>query len=277
MVTKKEQEEILARQLARKIRLENQFKPELRRFFKQVSSDATAMWLSSRRIPNLNSFSLELVSMLRAHYRRVNKAFGKEMRAEAKSMFLYIETKQLENIDAEIVKYINEHSEKQSEFILQTTERELNNIAATVVAASILENLDLSNAELAKEIERQFNVRAEGRIDTIAMTETQTPAEEIKYLEALGVAATIATQGQTVVKTWNTVLDEKTRPAHVAADRQEKKVNEPYIVKGERMPVPGSTILGASLGNTINCRCASINSITGEASPIFNSVTNLFE
>ena len=277
MASQKEQDEILARSLAKKIRLENQFKPELRRFFRQVSRDTTAVWLSNRTIPSLNSFSLELISLLRTHYRRESRAFGSEMRNESKKAFFLIETKQEENIDADIVKYINEHSIKQSEFILQTTERELNNITATVVAASVLEGLDLTNQDIARQIEREFNDRSKGRVDTIAMTETQTPAEEISYIEALGVAAVATQSGRDVVKTWNTVLDEKTRPAHVEADRQEKKVNQPYIVKGERLPVPGSTALGASLSNIINCRCTSINSLTGEVSPIFNSVLNEFQ
>ena len=277
MLTPKEQDEILARSLAKKIRLENQFKPELRKFFKQISKDATTKWLSNRTIPSLNSFSIELISILRNHYRRVNKAFGNELRKQSKKSFLILETKQEENIDADIVKYINEHSEEQSQFILQTTERELNNIAATVVASTMLGGLTLTNQEIAREIEGEFNDRAEGRIDTIAMTETQTPAEEIPYIEALGVAAIAIPQGQAVVKTWNTVLDEKTRPAHVQADRQEKNIKEPYIVMGERLPVPGSTALGASLSNIINCRCKSINSLTGEVSPIFNSVTEMFE
>lgn len=277
MPTQAEQDEILARSLAKKIRLENRFKPDLRRFFKQVSKDATTKWLSTRNIPNLNSFSVELIAMLRAHYRRVNRAFGKQLRKEAKKSFLFIETKQEENIDTEIVEYINQHSVQQSEFILQTTERELNNIAATVSAAAILEGLDLTNQQIARNIEKEFNNRAEGRIETIAMTETQTPSQEISYIEALGVSAVAQQQGQAVLKTWNTVLDEKTRPAHVAADRQEKRVNDPYIVKGERLPVPGSTALGASLANIINCRCESINSLTGEVSPIFNSVTGEFQ
>ena len=277
MVSEKEQDEILARSLAKKIRLENQFKPELRRFFKRVSKDTTAVWLSNRSIPSLNSFSIELISMLRTHYRRVNRAFGSELRKQSKKSFLFIETKQEENIDAEIVKYINEHSEKQSEFILQTTERELNNITAVVAASVILEGLDLSSQQIAKRIEREFNNRAEGRIDTIAMTETQTPSQEIPYIEALGVAAIAQTQGQTVIKTWNTVLDEKTRPAHVAADRQEKSIKEAYIVMGERLPVPGSAALGASLSNIINCRCESINSLTGEVSPIYNSALGEFQ
>jgi len=282
VLTQKEQDEILARSLAKKIRLENQFKPELRRFFKQISKDATASWISNGNIPLLDSFSIELISLLRTHYRRVSKAFGGELRSRSKKSFsLLLETKQEEdldaNIDTDIVKYINEHSIQQSQYILQTTERELNNIVATVTASAILEGSKPTKQETAKEIEKEFYSRTNGRVDTIAMTETQTPAEEISYIEALGVAAVAVTQGGDVVKTWNTVLDEKTRPAHVEADRQERKIKDPYLVGGELLPVPGSTALGASLKNIINCRCTSVNSITGEVSPIYNSVTQTFE
>lgn len=270
MSRERNQDEVLARQVARKIRLENRLKPDLTRFFKQVSSDAAASWIASRRIPTLDSFSIELISLLRAHYRRVAKAFGGELRRDVKSFHLSLEAKQdeEETIDAQIVGYINRHSTQQSAFILQTTERELSNIAATTIASATLGAVTLTNAQIAKQIKTDFNTRSAGRIDTIAMTETQTPAEEIKLIEAVTVGAALRrTTGQTILKTWNTVLDEKTRASHVAADRQEVNINTPYTVQGERLPVPGSTLLGASLSNIINCRCTSIARVVGSPIP----------
>lgn len=255
-------DERLARQLAKKIKLENRFKPELTRFFKQVSRNATAKWVATSRIPNLDSFQLELIALLRGHYRRVEKAFSKDARNEAKTVNFFLETKQEENIDSEIVDYINQHSIQQSMFILQTTESNLNVVAASVLGAAITGIERPTRAETAREIRREFDARSINRIDTIAMTETQTPAEEIKFIEALAVSETLRqTTGQTMAKTWATVLDERTRPSHVLADRQEVNVRQPFIVQGERLPVPGSAALGASLSNIINCRCASINTI----------------
>jgi len=263
-------DERLARQLAKKIKLENRFKPELTRFFKQVSRDATAVWAATGRIPNLDSFELELIALLRSHYRRVEKVFSKDARKEAKTVNFFLEIKQEENIDSEIVSYINQHSIQQSMFILQTTESNLNVVVASVLAAAAAGVERPTRTEIAKEIRREFDARSINRVDTIAMTETQTPAEEIKFIEALAVSETLRqTTGQIMAKTWATVLDERTRPSHVLADRQEVNVRQPFIVQGERLPVPGSTALGASLSNIINCRCASINTI-GDAPAGFN-------
>jgi hypothetical protein len=271
MSKERDQDEVLARQLAKKIKLENRFKPELRRFFKQVGKNASAQWLASGRVRNLDSFELELIAMLRGHYRRVEKAFSKEARKETKAINFFLETKQEENIDNEIVDYINQHSIKQSQFILETTRRDLDAVVATTVAAAAFEVARPTNAEIAKEIRVEFDERSVGRVDTIAMTETQTPAEEIKFIEGMAVAEILRqTTGQTMVKTWNTILDERTRPSHVAADRQEVNIRQPFIVQGERLPVPGSTALGASLSNIINCRCSSINTIEGAPTTIIS-------
>ena len=263
-------DERLARQLAKKLKLENRFKPELIRFFKQIGRDATAKWAATGRIPNLDSFQLELIALLRGHYRRVAKAFSKDARNEAKTVNFFLETKQEENIDSDIVDYINQHSIQQSMFILQTTESNLNVVVASVLAAARTGIERPTRVETASEIRREFDARSINRVDTIVMTETQTPAEEIKFIEALAVSETLRqTTGQTMAKTWATVLDERTRASHVLADRQEVNVRQPFIVQGERLPVPGSAALGASLSNIINCRCASLNTI-GDAPAGFN-------
>lgn len=262
-------DERLARQLAKKLKLENRFKPELMRFFKQVGRDATAKWAATGRIPNLNSFELELIALLRGHYRRVSRAFFKDARNEAKTVNFFLETKQEENIDSEIVDYINRHSIQQSMFILQTTESNLNVVAASVLGAAT-GIIKPSRTETAREIRREFDKRSVKRVGTIATTETQTTSEAIKFIESSAVSETLRqTTGRTMIKTWATLLDEVTRPSHVLADRQERPIKVPFDVQGEKLMVPGDTSLGASVSNIIECRCASINTI-GAAPAGFN-------
>lgn len=62
-------------------------------------------------------------------------------------------------------------------------------------------------------------------------------------------------QAETVVHRWITMQDEKVRPAHAAAHGQTVRVDEPFIVGGERLRHPGDTGLGASHANTSDCRC----------------------
>lgn len=60
---------------------------------------------------------------------------------------------------------------------------------------------------------------------------------------------------------WRATPDERTRQAHADADGQEVPQDEPFVVGGEEMMFPGDISLGASAGNTINCRCVIVNFI----------------
>lgn len=54
---------------------------------------------------------------------------------------------------------------------------------------------------------------------------------------------------------WKSHADEKTRPWHLSADGQVKKIDEPFFVGGEYLMFPMDTSMGASVGNILNCRC----------------------
>ncbi len=252
-------------QLAKKMRLEDKLKPKLRKFFSQISEDVRTVWVATGSIPNLRSFNLELVAILRTHYRLVAKAFKTTTRDSIKSASHTLELKQEETIDRDILTFINEHSQQQSDFILMTTERNLQNIATEVITAASLTGLVLPPAESGAQIQEAFEANADSRVDTISITETQGASEFSKFLEAKGIAATL-TGTQEVFKTWNTVLDEKTRLSHVEADRQRVRLTTAFSVQGQSLRFPGDGGLGATLDNTINCRCSAIYNLTGQES-----------
>lgn len=260
-------------QLAKKMRLEDKLKPKLRKFFSQISEDVRTVWVATGSIPNLRSFNLELVAILRTHYRLVAKAFKNTTRDSLKSALPFLERKQeeeeelvSENINRDILTVINERSQQQSDFILMTTEQNLQNIATKVITAASLAGLVLPPAESGAQIQEAFEANADSRVDTISITETQGISETVKLLEAAGVAA-LLTGTQKMFKTWNTVLDEKTRLSHVQADRQRVRADQPFRVQGQLLRVPGDTSLGATLDNIINCRCSAIFNVAGQESP----------
>lgn len=248
------QEKIAARQLAKKIKLENQFKPELMRFFGQLSRDINVVWAATQNLPSMHSFQPELTALLRKQYRRTASAFKKELRNESKN-FTPEETKQDEisnQVDSELSAYILAHSITQSNIILNTTQKELQTIVAREVVAGAVQEVPPTNIEMGNNIKRGFVANSAGRVDTIAMTETQNMAEITKFIETGAIAATF-TGTQQAVKTWNTTLDERTRASHVAADRQQVPKDGVFIVQGQRLRFPGDTSLGASMSNIINC------------------------
>jgi len=263
------EEEIAASQLARKLKLEKQFEPELTRFFNQMAKSISIVWAATGNIPTLTPFEPELITLLRNHYRRVDRAFNKEVQKEAKRVKLNLETKQIDEIvDSEVQAYIMSHSVIQSGIILTTTQKELQKISGGVLRSSALSDVPLTQSEIGKEIQTRFVDRTGARVKTISITETNTTAEAIKNIESNAFASILANTQQALVNTWNTTLDERTRASHVAADRQEVNHGRPFKVQGQLLKFPGDTSLGATLDNVINCRCSAIASIQGRDAPI---------
>jgi hypothetical protein len=290
----------VAKQLAMKLKLEKKLKPKLRKLFRQIGQDVKVVWATTQRVPGLNSFHIELTTILRQHYRDVAKEFGKISREGVKSSIRVDETKLLvEEIpgvtdtfinsptiiaaatltlleglirsESEVISYINTHSIEQSRHILDTTAKTLESVSKKVIMDSVIEGEVLTPAETAARIQREFYRSSENRIDTIAKTETQTPSETIKLIETTVLATLlggiVGPEGEfelgTVVKTWNTVIDGETRDSHLAANGQTVPNDSPFKVGGESLPAPGSSVLGASLKNIINCRCIATYDVSG--------------
>jgi len=258
-------DKIAASQLARKLKLESRVRPKLIRFFNQIGRDIKVVWSATGNVPVLSSFEAELVVLLREHYRIVAKSFNREVQKEAKHFNIALEAKNSqESIDNNIIDYISGHSVAQAGIILGTTTKELQKIMSAVLLNSSLSETPLSQLQIGKEIQRRFVDSTGGRVETISITETNTVAERIKNIESEAFASQLAQAGQQLINTWNTTLDEKTRVAHVQADRQDRRQGRAFNVGGELLRYPGDMSLGASIGNTINCRCASVASISGK-------------
>lgn len=91
------------------------------------------------------------------------------------------------------------------------------------------------------------------RADRIARTELGT-ARNYAQNDA---AVQLSKQGEPVTKMWVAALDERTRPAHYAADGQVREVHEAFNVGGEPLMHPSDRENG-SAANTINCRCRAV-------------------
>jgi hypothetical protein len=58
-----------------------------------------------------------------------------------------------------------------------------------------------------------------------------------------------------VDKVWIATPDDRVRDAHIAAQGQRRQLDQFFLVGGDRLNFPGDSSLGASLSNTLNCRC----------------------
>lgn len=69
--------------------------------------------------------------------------------------------------------------------------------------------------------------------------------------------------GIIIKKRWISVIDHRTRHAHVEADNQTVNLHDPFIVGGEKLMFPGDRSMGASGWNLYNCRCSYGEEVVG--------------
>lgn len=69
--------------------------------------------------------------------------------------------------------------------------------------------------------------------------------------------------GIIIKKRWISMIDHRTRHAHVEADNQAVDLHDPFIVGGERLMFPGDGSMGASGWNLYNCRCSYGEEVVG--------------
>ena len=137
--------------------------------------------------------------------------------------------------------------------IVETTARALGETLDEGIAAGD------SIPQLAKRIDALYLEEIIPRRSTvIARTETIAASN---YGGQEGAKEIAAGEGM-LQKEWISTRDGRTRSLargdshdHVNPDGQVRPIDEPYDVSGEKLMFPGDVSLGASAGNTIQCRC----------------------
>lgn len=125
--------------------------------------------------------------------------------------------------------------------------REVNQTTWDMLKASLAEGLDAGESipQLAERVNAVMGERIRSSPETIARTEcvsSSNAATLLSWREAGDIVGG---------KTWLATLDPRTRPEHAAAHGQTVKLDEPFIVGGERLDFPGDD--AGSAGNVIQC------------------------
>ena len=280
--------------LALKLILESRFQPEVRTYFNSIVRQfRTFVAATGQTLPS-RAFEDETISLLTKQYKRVSKAFSSEMRTSLakrpKSADLNLEkrpstdtfnlekrpsvhTKQTQqeedSINAILSIFVRDIASLRGGVIDQTTRSDMDVSLRQAVAQLTDEGEVITNVAVADRGARILKRKTMGREIAVVMTETQFSAESTKAVEAAVMTAeieipptlpitsiiSISTTGN---KEWASVLDQSTRTSHVVADGQVRPTSDAFIVQGELLPYPGSSALGASSGNVINCRCSSL-------------------
>ena len=119
---------------------------------------------------------------------------------------------------------------------------------------------------LPQDLLNKVTTRYEARLlqtrgETIARTET-IEALNFGRQESMSQYADQIDDDAEIIKIWVSGPDDgRQRETHTEANGKEAKMNEPFIVGGERLMFPSDTSLGASAEEVINCRCTVAYSI----------------
>ena len=243
----------------RKMALERTVLPQIKSLFSQMTKDYVAELTRTGSVPSASDFQREWESVFLRHYRRVGRVFLPNQRRSNLYEAL-INTKQTlspegnQQLLSSYGRWSREFGAQQSQFVTETNQKDY--MSALQQATEQTEDASaLVIATAAGVILRRL---FRGRETTIANVQTQAPAEEAKRQEAVAITVEQGGQEDEVEKRWQTVGDANVRVAHIAANGQQRPGNSAFSVGGEDLRYPGDSTLGASVGNTINCRCAAL-------------------
>lgn len=234
--------QIVARELAQKLRLEKAFRREVNSLFSRMVKDYRVTLAATGNISDAGKFLADWQVILRKHYERVQKAFsGEVLDQQKKCNPIWYELKQAEEDEETeagraiifalaLQQWREDHAGRGAQFIAQTNQDDFDN--ALIQARQIVRDQDLptDNRTLAATAVALLTRKFRGRTPGILMFETQQSAESTKLIEAniledlppfpqsrFGIGDTQA------IKSWFTVDDDLVRDIHVAADDQKKK------------------------------------------------------
>jgi len=253
------------RDLKDKLVFERQLMRKLNALSRRIARKLISEFANGKKILRAEEFREELEAIIFIHYKRVAKEFSRRLTEDMPKKIAVTEEER-KVIDDALNIYFLSLAGEQAHLITKVTQV---NIDAAFAEAQEQSNEDdlikaFTPVQLAVIAATNLVRKLSGRSTTIAAYETQISSEVSKVVEGQvlsGQSPSVTTGSRRkakVKKEWVTMGDEKVRDAHVGADSQVRDVNEPFDVGGEQLMFPGDTSLGASAGNVINCRCASV-------------------
>lgn len=214
-------------------------------------SKAWARDLETKALSELDAIMAELesrhASFLKATYSALAEAVGKDT---MKALGLDLEFSML-------APGVQEFLKREGAQLVTNVNRETVRKLAKTLAEGVADGENVS--ALGDRVKSVMNQAKRQRATTIAQTETT------KSLGFGSVEAYRQTGGVVEMKEWQTAGDDAVRGSspdddfdHYSAHGQQKGLNNAFEVSGEMLMYPGDISGGASGGNVIQCRCATL-------------------
>ncbi len=243
-----------------KLKLEKTFKPEIKKQFSKTLAAMTEFVLL-HGVPSATRKQLaEWESILENHYIRCQKMFDPR-RKKSEDM-----TEEERAIVLALLLWREQQARNKAFKITETTRK--NAYQSIQQAREILAEQGIaspSNAEISRTAKELMRKRFNGRVDVIAMVETQAASETTRFEwagsefaepdEPIDRPSVVPVP---VYKVWRTRMDKLVRAGHKVVEGQRRLKSESFNVMGESLMYPGDTSLGATMRNVAGCRCASL-------------------
>lgn len=245
-----------------KLGFESKLRKKIAPVFRSYSKEFHSAIVQSGALASIDVLQQNMKDTLSKHYDTVSQSFSQKIvnklgKPENHALIL-------DSINTANSVHNELRAATSSDIIAQTTIKDANNAIHLVRQKAIALGQTLSNETLANKARLILNQKIVARMNTIAASETQDPAENAKQTEIDFLNHHDAEiDGEKISehqqqKEWIAILDNVTRIGHAEADGQIVPVDQPYEVGGQMMMRPGDLSLGATIDNIINCRCSSI-------------------
>ena len=241
--------QIAKEQFDKKNRNVKKLKPKIMSIFRRMAKDLKAKYISSQQLLDASVYSPEFQSAMTERARIVANEFKNS----------YRETKGIdEDIAVDIADWLAAFIEQQVDFITQTTELQQTQMLQSTLRDLSSEGIMATPEIVAQRISDKMLQSGLARSELIAAETVDTTAEETKDIEMENLIAGGIVAVDKVKKTWFTNIDGKERPTHHMANKQVRRVGEPFNVGNSLMMYPKDRSLGAEGKEIFNCRCSAI-------------------
>ena len=252
------------RDLRDRIVLESQLTTEWAGLNRKVTRSVVASLATTSTLPDVKGITVDKgVPILEKHYQVVANQFDSRIRGQLPPNVAMTDDEARE-VTATLLVAFNIRASEQAEIIAVTNAEDAERgvlVAATEQERLAQEGRVLGLREFALVVGSVTGLLMRRRLKSVAMVETQAPAEQSKMAELrklldLDPFNTRAGETTDVVKEWVSQGDSRVRSAHLAVDSVQVLVTDAFTVGGEQLMQPGDTSLGATARNIVNCRCS---------------------
>lgn len=262
-----------------KLELERDMQRDLAPIFRRMVRDFKGMYGEHELIPDQGRYEAHVLEVITRYHKKTSEIFSRNIRGDlAKGIGLFeikagndveIDGEEHARISEEIgiavAVMVAEESEKQTKIIIATNINQMRDaVRAERERLSAEEREIIDSAAVAAgaaiAITSKMNIRLPSiATQNIGMAESYSKQAEADALNASAAVIDGVKVGGKLLKQWNAILDNKTRPHHVTADARYMSkpisVDDNYLVDNEELKYPRDP--NGSPGNIINCRCES--------------------